>query len=62
MFVGQQDYRKDYRITTVLSSDWLLYRKNYRISIDRRTRLEQCDIGKHRQLREDSIRSNFSAA
>jgi atrial natriuretic peptide clearance receptor len=36
--------------------------KNYRISIDRRTRLEQCDIGKHRQLREDSIRSNFSAA
>uniref|UniRef100_A0A4W5JPW1 Receptor ligand binding region domain-containing protein n=1 Tax=Hucho hucho TaxID=62062 RepID=A0A4W5JPW1_9TELE len=37
-------------------------RKNYRITIERRTAREECDIGKHRQLREDSIRSNFSAA
>ncbi|KAM9446090.1 atrial natriuretic peptide receptor 3 isoform 2-T2 [Clarias gariepinus] len=37
------------------------FRKNYRITIERRARREQCD-GKHRQLREDSIRSNFSAA
>uniref|UniRef100_A0A673KLD0 Atrial natriuretic peptide receptor 3-like n=1 Tax=Sinocyclocheilus rhinocerous TaxID=307959 RepID=A0A673KLD0_9TELE len=36
--------------------------KNYRITIERRTPREECDIGKHRQLREDSIRSNFSAA
>ncbi|XP_067263217.1 atrial natriuretic peptide receptor 3 isoform X1 [Chanodichthys erythropterus] len=38
------------------------FRKNYRITIERRTPREECDIGKHRQLREDSIRSNFSAA
>ncbi|TRY81793.1 hypothetical protein DNTS_023117 [Danionella cerebrum] len=38
------------------------FRKNYRITIERRTLREECDIGKHRQLREDSIRSNFSAA
>ncbi|XP_065122958.2 atrial natriuretic peptide receptor 3 isoform X1 [Paramisgurnus dabryanus] len=38
------------------------FRKNYRITIERRTPREDCDIGKHRQLREDSIRSNFSAA
>ncbi|XP_028314442.1 atrial natriuretic peptide receptor 3 [Gouania willdenowi] len=36
------------------------FRKNYRITIERRTSGE--DSGKHRQLREDSIRSNFSAA
>uniref|UniRef100_A0A8C1TPZ3 Natriuretic peptide receptor 3 n=1 Tax=Cyprinus carpio TaxID=7962 RepID=A0A8C1TPZ3_CYPCA len=36
--------------------------KNYRITIERRTPREECDIGKHRQLREDSIRSNFSSA
>lgn len=40
----------------------LMCRKNYRITIERRARREECDIGKHRQLREDSIRSNFSAA
>uniref|UniRef100_A0A672NJM2 Atrial natriuretic peptide receptor 3-like n=1 Tax=Sinocyclocheilus grahami TaxID=75366 RepID=A0A672NJM2_SINGR len=40
----------------------LLLLKNYRITIERRTPREECDIGKHRQLREDSIRSNFSAA
>uniref|UniRef100_A0A3Q3BUI2 Natriuretic peptide receptor 3 n=1 Tax=Haplochromis burtoni TaxID=8153 RepID=A0A3Q3BUI2_HAPBU len=38
------------------------FRKNYRITIERRTHGEECDSGKHRQLREDSIRSNFSAA
>ncbi|KAI5088397.1 atrial natriuretic peptide receptor 3 isoform X2 [Silurus meridionalis] len=37
------------------------FRKNYKITIERRARREQCD-GKHRQLREDSIRSNFSTA
>ncbi|XP_059921303.1 atrial natriuretic peptide receptor 3 [Gadus macrocephalus] len=47
---------------TALLMAFYFFRKNYRISIDRRTRLEPCDIGKHRQLREDSIRSNFSAA
>ncbi|CAL8326929.1 unnamed protein product [Arctogadus glacialis] len=47
---------------TALLMAFYFFRKNYRISIDRRTRLEQCDIGKHRQLREDSIRSNLSAA
>ncbi|CAL8348221.1 unnamed protein product [Lota lota] len=47
---------------TALLMAFYFFRKNYRISIDRRTRLEECDIGKHRQLREDSIRSNFSAA
>lgn len=38
------------------------FRKNYRITIERRTHSEECDTGKHRQLREDSIRSNLSAA
>lgn len=33
------------------------FRKNYKITIERRTRSEDCDVGKHRQLREDSIRS-----
>uniref|UniRef100_A0A3Q4B1P0 Receptor ligand binding region domain-containing protein n=1 Tax=Mola mola TaxID=94237 RepID=A0A3Q4B1P0_MOLML len=37
------------------------FRKNYRITIERRTHSEECDTGKHRQLREDSIRSNLSA-
>ncbi|XP_067458168.1 atrial natriuretic peptide receptor 3 [Thunnus thynnus] len=37
-------------------------RKNYRITIERRTHSEECDTRKHHQLREDSIRSNFSAA
>ncbi|XP_063051311.1 atrial natriuretic peptide receptor 3 isoform X2 [Engraulis encrasicolus] len=38
------------------------FRKNYRITIERRTNREECNAGKHRQLREDSIRSNFSTA
>ncbi|NWR76218.1 ANPRC protein, partial [Centropus unirufus] len=38
------------------------FRKKYRITIERRTREEDCNMGKHRQLREDSIRSHFSAA
>ncbi|CAG5917722.1 unnamed protein product [Menidia menidia] len=38
------------------------FRKNYRITIQRRSHGEEHDSGKHRQLREDSIRSNFSAA
>uniref|UniRef100_H3CAI5 Natriuretic peptide receptor 3 n=1 Tax=Tetraodon nigroviridis TaxID=99883 RepID=H3CAI5_TETNG len=35
-------------------------RKNYKITIERRTQAEECNTAKHRQLREDSIRSNFS--
>ncbi|XP_014831104.1 PREDICTED: atrial natriuretic peptide receptor 3 [Poecilia mexicana] len=38
------------------------FRKNYRITIQRRTRVEEPESMKHHQLREDSIRSNFSAA
>uniref|UniRef100_A0A8D0HP24 Natriuretic peptide receptor 3 n=1 Tax=Sphenodon punctatus TaxID=8508 RepID=A0A8D0HP24_SPHPU len=38
------------------------FRKKYRITIERRTQQEECNIGKHRQLREDYIRSHFSAA
>ncbi|XP_078531040.1 atrial natriuretic peptide receptor 3 isoform X1 [Lissotriton helveticus] len=38
------------------------FRKKYRITIERRNQHEDCNIGKHRQLREDSIRSHFSAA
>ncbi|XP_069483189.1 atrial natriuretic peptide receptor 3 isoform X2 [Ambystoma mexicanum] len=38
------------------------FRKKYRITIERRNLHEECNIGKHRQLREDSIRSHFSAA
>ncbi|XP_061586161.1 atrial natriuretic peptide receptor 3 [Cololabis saira] len=38
------------------------FRKNYSITIQRRTHSEELDSGKHRQLREDSIRSNFSTA
>lgn len=47
---------------TALLLAFYFFRKNYRITIERRTLREECDIGKHRQLREDSIRSNFSAA
>ncbi|KAK0150210.1 Atrial natriuretic peptide receptor 3 [Merluccius polli] len=47
---------------TALLMAFYFFRKNYRITIDRRTQRAECDIGKHRQLREDSIRSNFSAA
>ncbi|XP_017307829.1 atrial natriuretic peptide receptor 3 isoform X1 [Ictalurus punctatus] len=46
---------------TALLMAFYFFRKNYRITIERRAQREQCD-GKHRQLREDSIRSNFSAA
>ncbi|KAK1174289.1 atrial natriuretic peptide receptor 3-like isoform X2 [Acipenser oxyrinchus oxyrinchus] len=47
---------------TALLLAFYFFRKNYRITIERRIQTEECDIGKHRQLREDSIRSNFSAA
>ncbi|XP_056134990.1 atrial natriuretic peptide receptor 3 [Lampris incognitus] len=46
---------------TAMLMAFYFFRKNYRITIERRTQREECDIGKHRQLREDSIRSNFSA-
>ncbi|KAG8131197.1 putative Atrial natriuretic peptide receptor 3 protein [Naja naja] len=39
-----------------------IFRKKYKITIERRNQLEEYNIGKHRQLREDSIRSHFSAA
>ncbi|XP_068594654.1 atrial natriuretic peptide receptor 3 [Brachionichthys hirsutus] len=38
------------------------FRKNYRITIERRAHSEAFGTRKHRQLREDSIRSNLSAA
>ncbi|XP_028916247.1 atrial natriuretic peptide receptor 3 isoform X2 [Ornithorhynchus anatinus] len=38
------------------------FRKKYRITIERRTQQEESNIGKHRELREDSIRSHFSVA
>nr|XP_033789146.1 atrial natriuretic peptide receptor 3 isoform X1 [Geotrypetes seraphini] len=38
------------------------FRKKYRITIERRHQQGDCNVGKHRQLREDSIRSNFSTA
>ncbi|KAG9355097.1 hypothetical protein JZ751_001810 [Albula glossodonta] len=47
---------------TALLLAFYFFRKNYRITIERRTQREECGIGNHRQLREDSIRSNFSAA
>ncbi|CAK6976229.1 atrial natriuretic peptide receptor 3 [Scomber scombrus] len=47
---------------TVMLIAFYFFRKNYRITIERRTHSEECDTGKHCQLREDSIRSNFSAA
>lgn len=37
-------------------------RKNYRITIERRTNRDDCEVGKRRQLREDSIRSSYSAS
>ncbi|XP_029365994.1 atrial natriuretic peptide receptor 3 isoform X1 [Echeneis naucrates] len=47
---------------TAMLIAFYFFRKNYRITIERRTHAEDDDTGKHRQLREDSIRSNFSAA
>ncbi|XP_039614417.1 atrial natriuretic peptide receptor 3 isoform X1 [Polypterus senegalus] len=47
---------------TALLMAFYFFRKNYRITIERRIQREECNIGKHRQLREDSIRSNFSTA
>ncbi|KAG5280770.1 hypothetical protein AALO_G00063840 [Alosa alosa] len=47
---------------TALLMAFYFFRKNYRITIERRTQREECNAGKHRQLREDSIRSNFSTA
>uniref|UniRef100_A0A8C9XRC9 Natriuretic peptide receptor 3 n=1 Tax=Sander lucioperca TaxID=283035 RepID=A0A8C9XRC9_SANLU len=47
---------------TAMLIAFYFFRKNYRITIERRTHSEECDTGKHRQLREDSIRSHFSAA
>lgn len=38
------------------------FRKKYRITIERRSQQEQRNMGKHRELREDSIRSHFSVA
>uniref|UniRef100_A0A673XEH1 Natriuretic peptide receptor 3 n=1 Tax=Salmo trutta TaxID=8032 RepID=A0A673XEH1_SALTR len=47
---------------TALLMFFYFIRKNYTITIERRTAREERDMGKHRQLREDSVRSNFSAA
>ncbi|KAM5192701.1 atrial natriuretic peptide receptor 3 isoform 2-T2 [Mantella aurantiaca] len=47
---------------TGLLMAFYFFRKKYRITIERRNPHDDCNIGKHRQLREDSIRSNFSAA
>ncbi|XP_042852785.1 atrial natriuretic peptide receptor 3 isoform X1 [Panthera tigris] len=38
------------------------FRKKYRITIERRSQQEESNVGKHRELREDSIRSHFSVA
>ncbi|XP_019503437.1 PREDICTED: atrial natriuretic peptide receptor 3 isoform X2 [Hipposideros armiger] len=38
------------------------FRKKYRITIERRNQQEERNVGKHRELREDSIRSHFSVA
>ncbi|KAK2117708.1 hypothetical protein P7K49_004595 [Saguinus oedipus] len=38
------------------------FRKKYRITIERRNQQEESHFGKHRELREDSIRSHFSVA
>lgn len=47
-------------VTRLLSCNLFNCRKNYKITIERRTQAEECNTAKHRQLREDSIRSNFS--
>ncbi|KAI1905218.1 hypothetical protein AGOR_G00013860 [Albula goreensis] len=46
---------------TALLMAFYFFRKNYRVTIERRSPRD-CGIGKHRQLREDSIRSSFSTA
>ncbi|XP_037115389.1 atrial natriuretic peptide receptor 3 [Syngnathus acus] len=47
---------------TAMLTAFYFFRKNYRITIERRAHSEESAIGKHRQLREDSIRSNLSTA
>ncbi|KAF7646845.1 hypothetical protein LDENG_00181520 [Lucifuga dentata] len=47
---------------TAMLLAFYFFRKNYRITIERRSQSNECDTRKHRQLREDSIRSNFSTA
>ncbi|XP_034025626.1 atrial natriuretic peptide receptor 3 [Thalassophryne amazonica] len=47
---------------TAMLIAFYFFKKNYRITIERRTQTEECHMRKHHQLREDSIRSNFSAA
>uniref|UniRef100_F6YG00 Natriuretic peptide receptor 3 n=1 Tax=Xenopus tropicalis TaxID=8364 RepID=F6YG00_XENTR len=47
---------------TGLLMAFYFFRKKYRITIERRNQQDDCNLGKHRQLREDSIRSHFSAA
>nr|XP_020454820.1 atrial natriuretic peptide receptor 3 [Monopterus albus] len=47
---------------TVMLVTFYFFRKNYRITIERRIHNEEEDTRKHRHLREDSIRTNFSAA
>ncbi|XP_048358668.1 atrial natriuretic peptide receptor 3 isoform X2 [Sphaerodactylus townsendi] len=45
-----------------LLAAFYFFRKKYKITIERRNQLEEYNIGKHQQLREDSIRSHFSTA
>ncbi|XP_057688921.1 atrial natriuretic peptide receptor 3 isoform X1 [Corythoichthys intestinalis] len=47
---------------TAMLTAFYFFRKNYRITIERRAHSEACNTRKHRHLREDSIRSNLSAA
>ncbi|XP_061527070.1 atrial natriuretic peptide receptor 3 isoform X1 [Phycodurus eques] len=47
---------------TAMLAAFYFFRKHYRITIERRAHSEECTTRKHRQLREDSIRSNLSAA
>ncbi|XP_061673410.1 atrial natriuretic peptide receptor 3 isoform X2 [Syngnathoides biaculeatus] len=46
---------------TAMLAAFHFFRKNYRVTIERRVHSEDCSTRKHRQLREDSIRSNLSA-
>ncbi|XP_019716578.1 atrial natriuretic peptide receptor 3 [Hippocampus comes] len=47
---------------TAMLTAFYFFRKNYRITIERRAHSEESTSRKHRQLREDSIRSNLSTA